>query len=113
MLILFLRIRSAEGEHRALSFKTKLASMDLIGTVLFLGAICCLVLALQWGGQTQPWRSSQIIGLLIGFGLMTIVFVLVQYERGENALIPPLVLRQRSILIGQYSCSLSECLTIQ
>ena len=72
--------------------------MDLTGTILFIGATCCLVLALQWGGQTMPWNTSIIIGLFVGFGILTVLFAFVQYRRGENALTPIRVLRQRSIL---------------
>lgn len=78
--------------------------MDIMGTVLFLGAICCLIFALQQGGQTVPWNSSKIIGLFVGFGIAILAFSFVQWRRGENALIPLRVLRQRSILIG--SCYL-------
>ena len=74
--------------------------MDIVGTVLFMGAICCLVLALQWGGQIMPWRSANVIGLLVGFGMLTLLFGFVQRKRGEDALIPLRVLRQRSILVG-------------
>lgn len=74
--------------------------MDFIGTVLFLGAICCLTLALQWGGVTKPWRSPRVIALLVVFGILTIGFCAVQYRRRDDALIPLRVLRQRSILVG-------------
>lgn len=67
---------------------------------MFIGAICCLLLALQWGGQTRPWNSSTIIGLLVGFGLLSCVFGYLQWKLGERATIPLRVLRQRSILTG-------------
>ncbi|ESZ96944.1 efflux pump antibiotic resistance protein [Sclerotinia borealis F-4128] len=100
LLVLFLKVQSVPNQYTSLSLRRKIANMDLIGTVTFLGAICCLTLALQWGGQTKPWHSSQIIGLFVGFGLLTIAFCCIQARRGENALIPPRVLRQRSILVG-------------
>lgn len=78
--------------------------MDFAGATLFLGAICCLILALQWGGQTLPWSSSTVIGLFIGSGLLSLLFAFVQWKRGDDALIPLRVLRQRSILMG--SCYL-------
>ncbi|KAI4244003.1 MAG: hypothetical protein L6R40_003214 [Gallowayella cf. fulva] len=33
-------------------------------------AITCLVLALQWGGQSMPWKSSTVIGLFAGSGIL-------------------------------------------
>jgi hypothetical protein len=74
--------------------------MDFIGTILFLGAVCCLTLALQWGGTTRLWRSPTIIALLAVFGILTIGFCAVQYRRRDDALIPVRVLSQRSILVG-------------
>jgi len=59
--------------------------------------IVCLLLALQWGGTEHPWNSSVIIGLFIGFGLMIIIFVIVQIKRGDNATLPPSILRQRTV----------------
>ncbi|QSZ35596.1 hypothetical protein DSL72_008466 [Monilinia vaccinii-corymbosi] len=58
-------VQSVPDQYTSLSLRRKFANMDLIGTVTFLGAICCLTLALQWGGQTKLWRSSQIVGLFL------------------------------------------------
>lgn len=74
--------------------------MDFVGATLFLAAICCLVLALQWGGQTLPWRSSTVIGLFVGAGFILLMFAFVQWRRGDDALIPLRIFRQRSILMG-------------
>jgi hypothetical protein len=62
--------------------------------------VACLLIALQWGGHTIPWKSSKVIGLFIGFGLLIIAFGLIQWRRGERATIPLRILRQRSILLG-------------
>lgn len=48
-----------------------------------------LLLALQWGGIEHPWSSSVVIGLLVGFGVVMILFVLWTLRQKENALIPP------------------------
>ena len=93
-------MRGTHNENRKIPLKEKLKRMDILGTAVFLGAVCCLILALQWGGQTLPWSSSKVIGLFIGFGLLTIIFGYVQWKRGEDAIIPLRVLRQRSILFG-------------
>lgn len=83
-----------------MTLKEKLKRLDILGAALFLGAICCLILALQWGGQTKPWKSSQIIGLFVGSGLLSTLFGFVQWKRGDDAVIPFRILRQRSILLG-------------
>ncbi|KAK6607441.1 major facilitator superfamily transporter [Botrytis cinerea] len=99
-IVLFFRINGVQNSNRALNLSTKLRRMDIGGVLLFLGAIYCLLLALQWGGQTMPWKSSKIIGLFVGFGLLIVSFGILQWKRGEHATIPLRILRQRSILMG-------------
>lgn len=76
--------------------------MDGLGTITFVGAFCCSLLALQWGGHTKPWSSPEIIGLFVASGLLLLIFCYVQWKRGETAIIPLRVLRQRSILMGAF-----------
>ncbi|KAF7855296.1 uncharacterized protein EAF02_011555 [Botrytis sinoallii] len=52
-IVLFFRIKGVRNSNRALDLPTKLKRMDIGGVLLFLGAIYCLLLALQWGGQTS------------------------------------------------------------
>jgi MFS family permease len=48
------------------SFREKLLQMDLLGAALMMSLIVSYMLALQYGGQTHSWKSSQVIGLLVG-----------------------------------------------
>ena len=100
LLFLFLKIRGTQNKNRSLSTRVKLSHMDPLGCTVFLAAVCCLLLALQWGGQSRPWKSWTIIGLFIGSGLLFCVFGLVQWILGERATIPLRILRYRSILTG-------------
>lgn len=70
----------------------KLGQMDIGGACVFVSAIVCLILALQWGGTTYPWSSGRVWGCLIAFGLLIIVFVLLQWKLGDRATMPPRVL---------------------
>jgi Fungal trichothecene efflux pump (TRI12) len=60
-------------------------------------SVVCLLLALQWGGTVYPWSSSRIIGLFIGGGLMIIIFIIIQFKRGDKATLPISVLKQRTV----------------
>ena len=53
-LLSTLRLTIANTESRSLPIKVKLMNMDFVGAGLLLGAVCCLLLALQWGGNTLP-----------------------------------------------------------
>ena len=71
--------------------------MDLPGTALFLPGVVCLLLALQWGGTTYPWKNGRIIALLVLAALLISGFVIMQAVRGERATVPPRVFKNRNI----------------
>ena len=77
-----------------------LQKFDPIGTVVFVPAIVCLLLALQWGGSKYDWSDGRMIALFIVFGVLLITFVGVQIWKGEDATVPPRIFVQRSILAG-------------
>ena len=35
--------------------------LDFVGAILVAGAVTCLVMALQWGGNTKPWGDKDVI----------------------------------------------------
>jgi hypothetical protein len=75
----------------------KIKELDILGAMFLIGAIVCLLLALQWGGIQKPWHSSEVWGCFIGFGLLIIIFIIIQLRLGDRATIPPRVLKQRTI----------------
>jgi MFS family permease len=81
-----------------MSRKEKFEQIDILGAVFLIGAIVCLLLALQWGGTVYPWKDSKVWGCLLGFGLLIIVFCGIQHWRGDKATMPPRVLcKQRTV----------------
>lgn len=87
-------------EFKSLSLSRRILKLDPVGAVLIIGAVVSILLALQWGGQSLPFNSSTVIGLLVGFGVLLITFFVIQYFRGDDATLPLRLLRQRSILSG-------------
>lgn len=67
-----------------LSVPQKLAKSGIVGVVILLADMTCLVLALQWGGSIYPWSDSCVWGLLLGFGLITILFIGLQVREEEE-----------------------------
>lgn len=78
-----------------------LLQMDASGIVLLLGAIICFLLAIQWGGTAKVWKSADVVGTLVGFGVLLIAFAINQLWLQEKAMIPPRLLKDRTIL---FSC---------
>ena len=77
--------------------REQLTKFDIPGTLCFLPAVVCLLLALQWGGSKYPWSNGRIIALLIIFGLLAIAFVVIQVWRQEDATVPPRVFKNRNV----------------
>lgn len=103
--------QSPTREDSKLTTKQKIFEIDLLGAFLLICAIVCLLLALQWGGFTYPWRSSKVWGLLIGFVGLIALFILQQFRRGERATIPPRIFGQRTVLWASlYTCFLNMSL---
>ncbi|EJU00927.1 MFS multidrug transporter [Dacryopinax primogenitus] len=99
MIFLFFQTPEAAKAVQA-SAKEKLLQMDLLGTFTIMAAVICYLLALQWGGVTLPWSNPNVYGLLIGFGLLVIMFVVLEWRMGERSLILPRLLRQRTVGIA-------------
>jgi MFS family permease len=79
-------------------FTEKMLQLDPAGCVLIIGAVVCYLLALQWGGLQKSWSDSSVIGTLIGFILLCIVFGVNEWWFGERASIVPRLLKRRRIL---------------
>ncbi|KAI5478546.1 major facilitator superfamily protein [Pseudohyphozyma bogoriensis] len=82
---------------QTLSLRARLLKMDWGGSILLLGASACLLLALQDGGILHPWNSPRIFGLLIGFGLIIVVFFGLQGYLKDRASILMRLLGQRNV----------------
>ena len=96
----FVQSLTGHDKYAGLSVREKLKGFDFLGAIVIVGAICCILLALQWAGTTYAWRSSQVIGLFIGFFSLTIVFMGIQWKLGEDGTIPPRIMCQRTVLFG-------------
>jgi MFS transporter, DHA2 family, glioxin efflux transporter len=95
--ILFFFKTPAGAKPVDVPLREKLLQMDLVGTFTIVAALVCFLLAMQWGGLTKAWNSSEVVGTLVGFVVLTIVFVTVEVFQGERALMVPRLLMTRAI----------------
>ncbi|KIX07798.1 uncharacterized protein Z518_02452 [Rhinocladiella mackenziei CBS 650.93] len=87
-----------------LNFKSIiLEELDFTGFAFFAPACVMLLLAVTWGGQQYRWGSSTIIGLFCGSFAMFIVFSVWEVYRGEKAMIPPTIARNRLVIFGCFT----------
>ena len=64
--------------------------IDYLGSVLLVAGVIPLLLAFSWAGTTYPWRSIQIMGLLVFAVVMLSVFFVVETRAKEPIINPSL-----------------------
>jgi hypothetical protein len=99
MVVLFFIPKTPPPKNANLTFKERVAQLDILGTSIFVPCMVCLLLALQWGGSTYLWSNGQIIALLVLFGVLLIAFAAVQVWKKDGTL-PPRIIKQQSIAAG-------------
>ncbi|KAJ3709983.1 major facilitator superfamily domain-containing protein [Lentinula raphanica] len=75
----------------------QILKLDYVGATLVAGAVTCLVLALQWGGNTKPWGDKAVIISFVFAGVCTIAFIFWEIYRGDIAMVPTQIFKSRSI----------------
>ncbi|MFB9275405.1 MDR family MFS transporter [Cohnella cellulosilytica] len=58
-------------------------SIDYLGATLLVGAIVCLMMALELGGKEYAWGSPQILGLFAGFLVLVLLLIVVEKRAAE------------------------------
>lgn len=97
-LIFFFRTPEAsKSMHGKLTLYQIALNFDPIGTVLLLSSLICFILAMQWGGISKAWDSATVIGLIVGWGVMSVLFAINEWYQGDNALVVYRILKVRSI----------------
>ncbi|CUA68868.1 Putative HC-toxin efflux carrier TOXA [Bipolaris zeicola] [Rhizoctonia solani] len=74
----------------------RIVRMDWVGALLCIGVVSSLLLGLQWGGTSKPWDDPTVIGLLVTFGVSTVLLVGWQHYLGNRAMIPLKALMRRT-----------------
>nr|AEX31648.1 MFS multidrug transporter [Trichoderma lixii] len=97
ILFFFPEPKQDKAVNEQATFAEKVMRFDPIGNLLFIPAIICLLLALQWGGTLYSWNNDRIIALFVLFGVLIIGFIFVQRRQGENATVPPRIISNRSV----------------
>lgn len=94
----FVKVNRNTDDTIGQSFISRLLQLDITGAAIFIPAIVCLLLALQWGGADYPWNNSKIIGLFVGFGLMIAIFIGIQFWQQDRGTLPPRLFKDRNVL---------------
>ncbi|EEU47379.1 uncharacterized protein NECHADRAFT_67330 [Fusarium vanettenii 77-13-4] len=98
IVFFFVHVNRNSAESRDMTFMARVRQLDLAGAAIFIPAIVCLLLALQWGGADYAWSNSRIIGLFCGFGAMIAIFIGIQFWQGDRGTLPPRLFKNRNTL---------------
>ncbi|KAJ7802277.1 ABC transporter [Mycena olivaceomarginata] len=88
--------------------------LDFVGAIIVAGAVTCLILALQWGGNTKPWGDKAVIivspfllpfekiiqsvrSALCSRVVLAAAYVAWEIYMGEQAMTPTAIFRSRSV----------------
>ena len=97
ILLVFTRIPDTDKSLENSVLQTIWTKLDLIGFALFAPATIQLLLALNYGGNKYAWNSATVIGLFCGAGGTFIVFLIWEHFKGEEAMLPLSMLKQRGV----------------
>jgi MFS family permease len=74
--------------------------LDLFGFSLVAPAAFQLLLAVSWGGSKYAWNSATIIGLFCGAGATALLWLVWDWYRGDEALIPTSIIKVQAVWSG-------------
>lgn len=94
-LVVFFNPKNSNPTER--TFLDRFKDLDIVGNILILGAFVMLFLALEHTTRGFSWNHPLIIWLLVGCGITAIIFMVWQWAKGEAALIPPRIIKQRTV----------------
>ena len=88
------------------TLKEKLVQMDIPGVLIITAAVICYLLAVQWAGVLKRWGSPDVVGTLVGSGVLFLIFLANEWWQGERALLMPSILKDRTVASGCAFCFL-------
>lgn len=98
IILIFFQPPSA-AKPKSATFREKLLQMDPVGAGLVMGLVICYILALHYGGIVHAWNSSRVVGLLVGFVVLSIAFVVWEWCQEDRAMVPFRLARQRVYIV--------------
>ncbi|CAI7647354.1 unnamed protein product [Penicillium viridicatum] len=100
IVFIALCLKIPKQDTAKVSWREKLLQLDFFGTTLLVAGVVCLVLAIQWGGQTYAWSSGRVAACLVLMAILLLSFVAVQVFLPKTATLPLRIFSQRSIISG-------------
>jgi len=95
-ITIFTVVKVLHLPHAGGSFKTKLARVDFAGSFTLIIGLIMVLLPLNWGGSTYPWKSARIISLFC-FGFLVLgIFCFIELKVALEPIIPFRLFKKRT-----------------
>lgn len=72
--------------HKRRTRIEQLKRVDFIGMCLFMAGLILLLLGLNWGGSSYPWKSAHVIATIV-IGFFTVIAFLFYGQSVKGALL--------------------------
>ncbi|KAJ2361649.1 hypothetical protein H4S01_005175 [Coemansia sp. RSA 2610] len=95
---ILLRIPRAQG-----TFASRIARIDIIGSLLFISGAVLLALALLWGGRAFAWSSAQVVCPLAIGAAVLVLFILYEWKAAQTPLLPVRLVKSRNVAAASAS----------
>ncbi|KAL8929200.1 MAG: hypothetical protein Q9208_001283 [Pyrenodesmia sp. 3 TL-2023] len=99
IILMFFNTPSA-AKPKSATLREKLLQMDPVGAILVMGLVISYILALHYGGPIHPWNSSQVVGLLVGFVVLSAAFAAWEWCQEDRAMVPYRLARTRVYIVS-------------
>lgn len=96
-LFILLFFKCPKPVKGGLGFMDQISELDLLGSAFFLPSVICGLLALQWGGIKYQWSDTRIIVLFACCAVLAVLFIIIQWWRGDKATVPPRLIKNRNM----------------
>ena len=87
IILLFFKTPGA-AKPKPATLREKLLQMDPVGVALAMGLVISYILALNYGGMKYAWNSSKVVGLLVGFVMLSAAFATWEWCQEDRAMVP-------------------------
>ena len=113
LIVVFFVHDGPRTDNQLQDLQTKLKRFDFVGLVLLIGALTCMLLALQWGGGVYSWGDGRLIALFVVFGVLLISFVLLQALSTTSRTVPSTIYKNRGVCFAMlFACSIAASMFV-
>ncbi|KAJ7146843.1 transporter [Mycena epipterygia] len=77
--------------------------LDFVGIILVAGAVTCISLALEWGGNTKPWGDKGVIICFVFSAVIAGAWIRWEIYLGDSAMVPMAIFKSHSVFLTRFS----------